>query len=350
MGILSITLYDLRFRIRQFVITVVGAALVFAMGLLLSGMAAGFSAEIDQTVKATSANWWVIAGGSGRLGALPVMPESTVAKIAAEPGARGAAPIVVGGQSAKVGSGDPALVLIGALPGRLGSTGVSSGHPVHADGETVVDSRLGIGIGGRLEIAGVSLTVVGKVSNRTMFAGQPDVYVTLRDSQRILFGGQHLVSAVVTTGRPARTPAKLGVYSDAEVDHETIGQMSSAVSSISNTRIFMWAIAAFIVAALVYVSTLERRRDFAVLKALGSSSGLLFVGLVVQAVMVALTAAAIAAVISTFMTGLFAQRVEIPGSAFVVLPLSALVVGILASLVALRHAVSADPATAFAGG
>jgi putative ABC transport system permease protein len=47
------------------------------------------------------------------------------------------------------------------------------------------------------------------------------------------------------------------------------------------------------------------------------------------------------------MTGIFAQPVDIPGSAFIVLPLSALVVGMLASLAALRRAASVDPASAF---
>ena len=108
-------------------------------------------------------------------------------------------------------------------------------------------------------------------------------------------------------------------------------------------------IAAIIVAALVYVTALERTRDFAVLKALGSSTKLLFAGLAAQAVAVALAAAVIAAVLSNFMTGIFAQPVDIPGSAFIVLPLSALAVGLLASLAALRRAASVDPAAAFAG-
>jgi putative ABC transport system permease protein len=47
---LTITLHDLRFRARQFVIALVEAGLVFAMTLLLSGMAAGFGVEINQTV------------------------------------------------------------------------------------------------------------------------------------------------------------------------------------------------------------------------------------------------------------------------------------------------------------
>ena len=43
---LAITLRDLQFRARQFLIAVLGAGLVFAMTLLLAGMAASFHAEI----------------------------------------------------------------------------------------------------------------------------------------------------------------------------------------------------------------------------------------------------------------------------------------------------------------
>ncbi|HEY5252641.1 MAG TPA: FtsX-like permease family protein, partial [Acidimicrobiales bacterium] len=103
------------------------------------------------------------------------------------------------------------------------------------------------------------------------------------------------------------------------------------------------------VAALIYVTALERTRDFAVLKALGSSSRLLFAGLATQAILVSLAAAAVGAAISTFMTGLFAQPVDIPGNAYIILPISALIVGLVASLAALRRAVSVDPAVAFAG-
>src|SRR6202044_2571086 len=96
--------------------------------------------------------------------------------------------------------------------------------------------------------------------------------------------------------------------------------------------------AAIIVAALVYVMALERTRDFAVLKAVGSATRLLFAGLAAQAVAVALAAAIIAAIIANFMGGIFDQPIDIPGTAFIVLPLSALAVGLLASLAALRRA------------
>jgi putative ABC transport system permease protein len=349
-GILGITLQDLRFRARQFLIAVIGAGLVFAMGLLLSGMVAGLGNEITHTVESARADSWVLTtGASARIVALSTLPSSTVSLVAREPGVVRAEPIIVVPEATQIGTNADSVVLIGERPGGLGSISPSAGRGVRGNGEAVVDSRLGLGIGRHFTVSGRLFTVVGTVAGQTLLGGQPDAYVTLHDAQTILYGGRPLIGAVITSGIPRRLPVGLSSFSNQQIEAASLDQMAPVVSSISNSRAFMWVIAVFIVAALVYVTALERTRDFAVLKALGASSATLFAGLVVQAVLVSLAAAGIAALIANFMKGLFAQPVDIPTSAFVVLPVTALVVGILSSLAALRRAVSADPAIAFAG-
>jgi putative ABC transport system permease protein len=49
------------------------------------------------------------------------------------------------------------------------------------------------------------------------------------------------------------------------------------------------------------------------------------------------------------MTGVFSQPVTVPATAYTTLPLVAVIVGVVSSLVALRQATGADPAAAFAG-
>jgi putative ABC transport system permease protein len=349
-GILAITLQDLRFRARQFLIAVIGAGLVFAMGLLLTGLAAGFSTEINQSVQGMGADSWVLAAGAaGRIAGLSPLPITAVSAVAHASGVTRADPIIVAPQAAQSGATTLSINMIGAQPGGLGSPTVTTGRALVGNGEAVVDTGLGLGIGRHFTVSGLPFTVVGTVANRTLLGGVPNAYVTLHDAQAVLFGGRPLISAVLTSGTPARAPAGLSVHTNGQIEAASLAQMASAVSSISNSRAFSWVISVFIVAALVYVTALERTRDFAVLKALGSSSTLLFLGLAIQAVLVSLAAAAIAAVISNFMTGLFDQPVDIPSRAFVILPITAVVVGILSSLAALRRAVSADPAIAFAG-
>lgn len=338
------------FVLANFLIVVVGAGLVFAMALLLTGLAAGFGVEINQTVTGMGAQAWVVAqGSSGRIAALSPLPALTDLVVEKAAGVRHADPLIVVPQAATAGRHTLSIVLIGYLPGRLGAPAVASGRSVSAPGQAVVDSELKLGIGQRFEVSGQSFTVVGTVTGKTLLGGIGDVYVSLTDAQAAVFGGRPLVSAILTSGEPRVVPRGLSVLTNAQVETSSLAQMSSAASSIDNSRVFMWVIAAVIVAALVYVTALERTRDFAVLKALGASSRSLFFGLAAQAVLVALAAAAFAGVIANFMTGLFAQPVDIPPSSFVVLPISALLVGLLASLAALRRAVSVDPAMAFAG-
>jgi putative ABC transport system permease protein len=198
-------------------------------------------------------------------------------------------------------------------------------------------------------VSGHRFHVVGTVTNRTLLGGTPNVYVTIAAAQQVVYFGRPLIQAVLINGVPRSLPSAFELRSNTQIKQASLDQLSSVASSIKNSRAFMWVIATVIVAALIYVSALERTRDFAVFKALGSSSRLLFSGLAVQAIVVALAAAVIASIISNFMTGVFAQPVDIPGNAFVYLPLSAVVVGVLASLAALRRAVSVDPAMAFAG-
>jgi putative ABC transport system permease protein len=171
----------------------------------------------------------------------------------------------------------------------------------------------------------------------------------LPDAQATLLGGRPIVTAVVTHGVPATVPDGLVALSNGEVEDATLSTLSTAVASIDKSRTMMWVIAVIIVAALVYVSALQRVRDFAVLKALGSSSAALFGSLCMQAVIVTLLGAGLGTLLSTFMTGVFSQPVNVPTSAYTTLPLVAVAVGVISSLVALRQATAADPAAAFAG-
>jgi len=347
----TITIQDLRYRARQFLIAVGGASLVFAMALLLTGLANGFRVEIFQTVEGMGGQSWILASGAtGRILGLPTIPSSTLSKVAAERGVKQADPLIVQPQTATTAGHTQDIILVGYRPGGLGSPAILTGRQVTSSGEAVVDARFGLPVGQHFSVSGQSFDVVGTVVDRTLAGGAPDVYVPLVNAQRALFGGRPLINAILTRGSPITLPAGLALYSKERIEQQSVDQQAGAVSSIDNARLFMWVIAAVIVAALVYVTALERTRDFAVLKALGASSRLLFAGLAFQAVMVALIAAAVAAVIANFMTGVFDQPVSIPSSAYWVLPISALVVGLLASVAALRPAVSVDPAMAFADG
>lgn len=347
----GITLADLRYRYKQFLIAVIGTAVVLAMAILLSGLAHGFRTEVNTTVGSVGADRWVLSGkANGRITSVSTFDASAVDTLADAPGVSEADGIAVLPQEVmRAGDKLVTVTVIGAQVHGMGSPAATDGRSLRGHREIVADRRTGVDVDSIVRFGSLAFHVVGTVGGHTLNGGAPVVYMSLPDAQAALLGGRPIVTAVVTRGVPQDVPNGLVALTTAEVEDSTLATLSTAVSSIENSRTLMWVIAVVIVAALVYVSALQRVRDFAVLKALGSSSAALFGSLCLQAVVVTLLGAGLGIVLSTFMTGVFSQPVSVPTSAYTTLPLVAVAVGVIASLVALRQAVGADPAAAFAG-
>jgi putative ABC transport system permease protein len=86
-----------------------------------------------------------------------------------------------------------------------------------------------------------------------------------------------------------------------------------------------------------------------VLKAVGVSTRSVLAGLCLQAVIVAVVAAVLGGLLSLVLTPIFPMRVEVPTSAFLLLPVIGVLIGLLASVAGMRRAVTIDPALAFGG-
>ena len=125
--------------------------------------------------------------------------------------------------------------------------------------------------------------------------------------------------------------------------------LAAGVQSIVVTASLLWLIAAGIIGLIVYLSALERLRDFAVFKATGAPSRVIVGGLVLQAVFVSLAAAVLALGVSQVVgLGLpFPSQLGVSGITQLVV--ISLVVGVLASLAGVRRALTTDPAVAFGG-
>ena len=349
---LAITLADLRHRYRQFLIAVVGAGLVFALALLLTGMVSGFHNEVDRTVASARADGWLVAEGvSGPFTSVHAIDASVVAELRATAGVTDANGLVISLQTVDRGSAalERAMV-IGAPEDGPGPITPRTGEPVRADDEAVVDRRLDLDLADEFTLGTRTFTVVGLVDGMTMLGGTADVWISLGAAQTALFQGQPLVTTIVVEGSPDMLPEGMVLMSNHEVEEDSLGPMADAVASVDNSRYLMWVVAAIIVAALIYVSALQRLRDFAVLKAVGASSMSLFVGVALQAVLVTLAAAGLAAATAGLLKPLYLVPVEVPTGAYLMLPVLAVGIGVLSSLVALRQALKVDPALAFGGG
>jgi putative ABC transport system permease protein len=239
--------------------------------------------------------------------------------------------------------------VIGARPGGLGSPRLAQGRAVEASGEVVVDTALRLRLGDRVELAGLELQVVGLADRVTWYFGTPTVFLAIQDAQALGFNGQPLAMTIITQGVPRRAPAGLQVLSDGQARADLERPLASATQSIGFINTLLWLVAAGIIGSIVYLSALERQREFAVLKATGAANRSLLVGLALQAVLLSAAAAVLAAGIARLLAPGFPFTVEIPPLALPRLLGVAVLVGLAASTAGLRRAVGVQPALAFGG-
>jgi putative ABC transport system permease protein len=344
-----VSVRDLQWRRRRFTIAVAATALVFAMTLLLSGASSSLTNENHRIVRVFGADAWVVAAGSsGPFTTASVMPADRAKEVAAAPGVARADPVVLFRSIIREKSVRDVNV-VGFRSGGIMSPRVVRGRALHGQGETLADTRLGLRVGGRVVANGHRLRVVGLVSGVTFNFGVPTLLMPVEDAQALAFAGQPLATAFITDGVPDTVPAGLQMVTEQQAIGDLARVAKTGHQSIDFINVLLWIVAAGIIGSMVYLSALERVRDFAVLKATGASSRSLLAGLALQAVVLSFAGAVAAAVLAQPLAASFPFPVQIPSGAYLRLLAIAIVVGTLASVVGLRRAVAVDPALAFTG-
>ena len=345
---LTAALRDLQWRRQRFIIAVVATGLVFAATLVLTGLANGFRVEAAQTVGSLSLDSYLIK--SGAVG--PFLGSSPFAATELQtaerlPGVNTAIPLLYSATTVSEGGSARNVNMFGV--GTPGMPALSAGRLPQNPDEIAVSSKLGRRFGDNLEIASRSLAIVGVVGDSTALGGQPNVFLTIAGAQRLMFGGQPLLSSIGFRGTPAEVPAGYRLIHRVDAVNDLLRPVKVAYSAITFIAVLLWIVAALIVGSVIYLSALERSRDFAVFKAVGVSTGSVLGGLILQALIVAIVSAVVGAVLSLALAPLFPLHVVVPGAAFLLLPVVATVVGLLASVAGIRRAVAIDPALAFGG-
>ena len=339
-------LRDLQWRKRRFVIAIVGTGLVFAMTLVLTGLAYGFKVEATRTVDSLGLDGFLVkTGATGPFLGSSAFPATKLQV----PGVDIAVPLVYGSATTPDGDSARSVNVFGAPERGPGIPAMESGRPPTEPHEAAVSSTMHRSIGETVEVGTRNLQIVGIVDDSTALAGQPNVFLTVAGAQKLLFSGQSLISSIGVKGMPARAPSGFKLVDRAGAIDDLLRALKGARQAMTLMAGLLWVVAALIVGSMIYMSALERTRDFAVFKAVGVPTRSILGGLAMQAVIVAVLAALLGGVLSVLLGPLFPMRVDIPRAAFLLLPVVAITIGVLASLAGLRRAVTVDPALAFGG-
>jgi putative ABC transport system permease protein len=348
--VLIAALRDLQWRRRRFIIAILGTGVVFAMTLVLTGLSNGYGVEAEDTVDSLGVDTFLIrAGATGPfLGSSPFAADQ-VQVASRVSGVADAVPLVYSAATGKAGGSPRNMNLFGAPERGPGMPPISNGRAPSGPDEIAVSSTLGRHVGDELEIGSRTVRIVGIVDKSTALAQQPNVFLTVAGAQQMVFSGQPLISSVGLRGPPAHIPDGYRTVDRRGAVDDLLRPLKPAYEAITIIAFLLWIVAALIVGSVIYLSALERTRDFAVFKAVGVSTRSVLGGLALQAILVAIVAAVLGALLSVALAPLFPMRVVVPVSAFLSLPVIAIVIGLLASAAGLRRVVTVDPALAFGG-
>lgn len=342
-----VSVRDLLWRKRRFLIAVISASLVFSLTLVLDGLMHHIGNEVSRVVDRYDADVWIVAPGeSGPFTASTLLPASIADDVAALPGVEHAEAMIAARDTI---DGKWVNVLGYDEGGNVEKTALTSGRMPTGPGETVVEDILGHRIGDTISVGGQLFDVVGVAHGLAYSFGAPTVLLPVGEVQRALLGGQPLIGAVAVTGTPDRVPVGLRSMTSAAVEKDMHLGMDQSLQIVSILDVLLWVIAAAIIASMVYLSTLERVRDFAVMKAIGVSNRSLRLGLAASSLLLAVLAAIGGTILAFFLGPRFPMEIETPTSSYATLLAVAVVVGLVAGFIGLRKAVRVDPALAFGG-
>lgn len=341
-----LTFRDLQYRAMRFAVVIGATAVVFTLLLLMTGLSEQFEREPRETVAALGADTWLVrAGASGAF-----TSAATIDPAIADDVDGTADPVVIARHSMRAGGSDPEdIVVIGFTARGLGAPETVEGGLPKRPGEVVVADAAELSPGDDLVIGGRDYEVSGVTLDATMFAGMPLVFMGFGDAQKLVYRGQALATAVLVDGELGNVPEGFATLSNEEIAADATRPLEKSISSINLIRALLWVVAAMIIGAVVYLSAIERHRDFAVLKAVGASNRSLLGGLAFQGMLIALISASLAGVLQKLLLPVFPLHVHVTAATLILLPVAAVGVALLASVAGLRRVARADPATAFAG-
>ena len=288
------------------------------------------------------------------------------------------------------------FLLIGYKPDHIGGPPmIVAGREIEASHyEIVADVKTGLQVGEIIRMRGFDYTVVGLTKNIVGFNADPVIYARLEDAQNILFepdpdllrnirrrtgaqlGGAeavaprlteplartasalsenlHIINVIAVRVEPGVSVEEVAteikhwkhlvVYTSArQVNMQLMGSNRLILMQLSLFRLLLLIIAGVIIGLITYTFTLDKIKDIAVLKLLGTQTSRIYSMIIQQAVLMGLLGTVLGAMLEFASEPYFPRRVSATlgdmGQMIVIIT----VISILASLFAVRRAMDVDP-------
>lgn len=378
---MNLALKDIHHNLGRFLLTCFGLSLLLGIVLAMVGIYRGLVEEALGLARAAQAQVWVVEGGTrGPFAEASRLAGDIREAIASQWGVAAAGSVAYQNVEARHHGQIKRLLVVGSEIARPGGPpAIVEGRPIlRSRYEAIADRGAGLAIGEQIKLGRDVFTIVGLTRNLVGSGGDPVVFVSLRDAQKLQFdlepaaarrdfarsGGAIVstdtVNAVLVRLLPGVDPKQfadsvtrwkhLGALTHEE--QETV--LSRSVVERARRQIGLFTsllliVSTVIIGLIIYTMTLDKKKSIATLKLIGAPDSRI-VGLIVQqALAMGLISFSVGLVLINVAHGYFPRRLVLEPADAAALSGVVLVVCLLASALGVRIALKIDPATALAG-
>ncbi len=371
---------DVRHNLFRFILTCVGLGLLLGVVLAMIGIYRGLVVEALSVVRSPSVDLWVVeAGTRGPFAEASRIPGDTREAIARLTGVTSAGSVTY--QSVEAAHADRKLRLyvIGHEPGRPGGPGriVDGRGMAQSHYELIADRRTGLALGDRIDLGRSRFHVVGLTEDQVASGGDPVVFISLLDSQKLQFdlappaarvqiargsgaASRDTINAVIArvhanvpaarVAEEARRWKHLSAMTQAEQEAIlTQSVVDRARRQIGMFTTILLLVSAVIIALIIYTMTMEKIRQIATLKLIGAPNRTIVGMIVQQALALGFTGFLSGALLIMAIKDYFPRRVILEPDNALILAGIVFVVCLVSSGLGVRAAMRVDPATALGG-
>ncbi len=372
---------DVRHNLGRFIITCLGLSLLLGVVLAMIGIYRGLIADALELVETMNAQIWVVEKGTrGPFAEASRIPLDTREAIARIHGVTRTGAVTFQSIETSNGASKLRLYVIGYEPGQLGGPShILTGRGLSGRNfEAVADSRTKLEPGDHIQLGRNNFTIVGTTGNAVSSGGEPAIYLTLDDAQKLQYDlspsairrerargmtrsdPTDTVSAVIARLSPNASPDHIAAMIRrwkhlSAMTSEQQGQiLTQSVIEKARKQIGMFTgililVSAVIIALIIHTMTMDKIREIATLKLIGAPDRVIISLIVQQSLAMGLIGFAIGGVLISNIRDFFPKRLILQPADGLALAGIVVIICLLASLYGVYTALKVDPSRALAG-
>ena len=383
----------------KFLFTGIGLGLLIGVTLTMAGVYRGMVDDGKALLDNSGADLWIVQKDTlGPYAEASSVPDDLYRSIRITPGVAMAANVTYLTMQVRKGDAEVRAMVVGVAPGAIGTPGwppyLVRGRPIsRSHYEAVADIASGFRIGDHIRIRRHAYSVVGLTRRMVSSSGDPMIFIPLKDAQQAQFlkdneailqgrrrtaenpafnrpalpglldsviaaqSSNPYVNAVLVTVKPGfaadevaasiRRWQRVTAYTRTQMEGILVGKLiATSARQIGMFLVILAVVSAAIVAFIIYSLTMDKIREIAVLKLIGTRNRTIAAMIMQQALVLGVIGFVVGKITATFAAPIFPKYVLLIPLDSIAGFFAVLVICMLASVVAIRMALKVDPAEA----